>query len=141
MSELPRLGLEPSPELAGFWEATNRGVLLLARCDACAKVIWYPRPFCSTCGSTEVSWFESSGRGAVYTYTVVRKSSPPFDAVTPYVVAFVELDEGPRFLTNIVGCDPETVRIGQRVMVEFDPPNDYGALYRFRPESAEEVTA
>jgi uncharacterized OB-fold protein len=140
VSGLPRLALEPSPELSLFWEATTRGVLMLARCDSCGNVIWYPRPFCPTCGSTDVSWFESTGRGAVYTYTVVRKTSAPFDAAAPYVVAFVELDDGPRVLTNIIGCDPESVRIGQRVTVEFDPPEPGGALYRFRPEVPEEVS-
>jgi uncharacterized protein len=122
------------PDSAPFWEATRRGVLLLPRCDRCAEPIWYPRFFCPVCGGTDTSWFEASGNGVVYTFTVVRKSRREgYATAVPYVVASVELDEGPRIFTNIVDCDPETVRIGQRVSVTFATTEGGYALYRFRP--------
>lgn len=122
------------PDTAPFWEATRRGVLLLRRCDRCAEVIWYPRFFCPACGGTQTSWFEAGGHGSVYTFTVVRKSRRDgYATAVPYVVASVELDEGPRIFTNIVNCDPDVVRIGQRVTVTFVPTAGGFALYRFRP--------
>lgn len=125
------------PDNARFWDATRRGVLLLQRCDRCGEVIWYPRFFCPGCGATETSWFEASGNGVIYAFTVVRKSRREgYATAVPYVVASVELDEGPRIFTNIIDCDPETIRIGQPVRVTFVATGDGFGLYRFRPVSA-----
>lgn len=125
----------PEPETQRFWDALNDHVLALQRCATCQEVIWYPRFFCPRCGGTDTSWFQASGDGVIYTFTVVRKSRRPgYDTAVPYVVASVELDEGPRIFANIVDCDPGDVRIGQRVRVTFVPA-DGGrwTLYRFRP--------
>ncbi|MFI0405618.1 Zn-ribbon domain-containing OB-fold protein [Actinomadura sp. 3N508] len=123
-----------------FWTATAEGRLLLPRCESCATVIWYPRPFCPRCGGRHVTWFPASGEATVYSYTVVRKARGEYRDLTPYVVAYVELAEGPRILTNIVGCDPSEVSIGQPVTLMFDPPEEGAAagprLYRFRPHPA-----
>ncbi|TDB83798.1 Zn-ribbon domain-containing OB-fold protein [Actinomadura sp. KC216] len=118
-----------------FWTATAEGRLLLPRCESCATVIWYPRPFCPRCGGRDVTWFPASGEATVYSYTVVRKARGEYRDLTPYVVAYVELAEGPRILTNIVGCDPSEVIIGQPVTLVFDAPKEGAAarLYRFRP--------
>lgn len=122
------------PDTARFWAEAGRGLLVLQRCDDCGAVIWYPRFFCPQCGGTNTSWFNASGGGAVYTFTVVRKSRRAgYAEAVPYVVAVVELDEGPRILTNLVDCDPEVVRIGQRVVLTFVPTPGGSALYRFRP--------
>lgn len=134
MTALPVPEPHLDPDTARFWTATGRGVLLLQRCTACVEVIWYPRFFCPRCGGTDTSWFEASGHGTVYTFTVVRKSRRDgYATAVPYVVGYVELDEGPRILTNIVDCDPGEVRIGQRVTVTFVPTGEGHALYRFRP--------
>ncbi len=122
------------PETAPFWEATARGKLLLSRCEDCGAVIWYPRPLCPACGRPRVSWVEASGRGSVYSFTVVHRNAVDgYREAVPYVVAYVELEEGPRVLTNIVGCDPEAVTIGMPVSATFDDTGHGSALFRFRP--------
>ena len=124
------------PELKVFWDATAEGRLLLPRCNACQTVIWYPRPFCPSCAGLNVTWFEASGRGHIYSYTVNRRGQanlPEYRGAPEYVVAYVELEEGPRVLTNIVECDPDSVAIGQPVEVVFHDTGQGSALIRFRP--------
>ncbi len=138
MSDLGPSGLpvpppNPNLETQRFWDATAEGRLELPRCDSCGHVVWYPRERCDQCGSTSVTWFEASGRGTVYSCTVTRRIPGSWRAAAPFVLAYVELDEGPRVVTNIVGCDPETVHIGQAVQVVFDPTPDGPALLRFTP--------
>lgn len=121
------------PETEEFWAATAQGKLLLRRCDDCGTVIWYPRPYCPACASLSTSWFEASGRGSVYTYTVVHRSVVEgYREAVPYVLAYVELDEGPRVMTNIVDCPPGEVTVGMAVRVVFEDTGDGSALYRFR---------
>jgi uncharacterized OB-fold protein len=120
-------------ETAVFWEATAEGTLLLPRCDHCDAVIWYPRAFCPVCASLDVTWFAASGRGTVYSFTVVRRPAPPYDRSGPFVVAYVELEEGPRVLTNIVECEPDAVEVDMPVEVVFHDTGEGRALYRFRP--------
>jgi uncharacterized OB-fold protein len=124
------------PEVKQFWDATAEGRLLLPRCVECAAVIWYPRPFCPQCASTRVEWIEASGHGTVYSFTVNRRGVadlPAYRDAGVYVLAYVELDEGPRVMTNVVDCDPDGVRIGQRVEVVFHDTGQGTALPRFRP--------
>ncbi len=125
----PQSNLETQP----FWDATAEGRFLLKRCDACGLVIWYPRFLCPDCHSTETSWFEASGRGTIYTFTIVRRGQGPWAAAAPYVAGYVTLDEGPTILTNIVGCDPEQVAIGREVELVWHDTGEGSALYRFRP--------
>jgi uncharacterized OB-fold protein len=133
VTTLPTPKPVPNVETQPFWDATALGMLLLPRCDACGTVIWYPRTLCPVCHSTSVSWFEASGLGTIYTFTVARRGAGMWADAAPYVVASVELDEGPRMLTNIVDCDPESVEIGQRVQVVFHDTGEGTALPRFRP--------
>jgi uncharacterized OB-fold protein len=124
------------PEVKQFWDATAEGRLLLPRCEDCQTVIWYPRPFCPACASTHVGWFQASGRGTVYSFTVNRRGQADLSAYKDagtYILAYVELAEGPRMMTNIVDCDPETVKIGQAVEVVFHDTGQGTALPRFRP--------
>ena len=124
------------PEVKPFWDGTAEGRLLLPRCEDCQVFIWYPRPFCPSCASTRVSWVEASGRGTVYSYTINRRGQADLSAYKEagvYVLAYVELDEGPRMMTNIVDCDPDSVKIGQRVQVVFHDTGEGTALPRFRP--------
>jgi uncharacterized OB-fold protein len=132
-SELPAPAPYVSVETKPFWDATAEGRLVLPRCDECATVIWYPRQLCPGCGSTSVGWIDATGNGTVYSFTVIRKGQGPYREVAPYVLAYVELDEGPRLMTNVVGCDPDTVAIGMPVTVELAPTDKGTALPRFRP--------
>lgn len=130
---LPAPAPERTPETGEFWDATAAGRLLLASCDACATVIWYPKTLCPDCGGHAVSWSPAAGTGTIYSFSVVRRAAGSFRAAVPFVVAYVELDEGPRVLTNIVGCDPDDVSIGQAVQVVFVDTGEGSALYRFEP--------
>lgn len=125
-------------ETATFWEGCAAGRLMIPRCDGCGELIWYPRGFCPWCASTSTTWTEMSGRGIIYSFTISRRGMGSFADVGPYVPAFVELEEGPRLLTNIVGCDAEILEIGQAVSVVFEPagtgPDGRAlAIPRFRP--------
>lgn len=119
-----------------FWGATARGELLIPTCGECSTTSWPPRPFCPCCGAGRApALVPSAGAGTIYSYTVVRKARGDFRELVPYVVAYVELDEGPRLLTNIVDADPEDVRIGRRAELVFDEPGEDGSAprrYRFR---------
>jgi uncharacterized OB-fold protein len=129
----------PDQSTAHYWEAAARGELVIKRCDNCGRAHFYPRPFCPVCWSTAVRWERASGRGTVYTFSVVRRSDlPPFRDRVPYVPAIVELAEGPRMMTAIVDVDPADVRIGMEVDVAFAPagPDGSAAVPVFRPASA-----
>ena len=116
-----------------FWDATARGQFLLQRCDTCDLVIWFPRSRCPQCATTALPTFAASGKGVVYSHTVIRKVGNEYKGAVPFVVAYVELDEGPRIMTNIVGCGPDDVTVGMRVEIEFNDTGEGSALYRFRP--------
>ncbi|MBV9545045.1 MAG: Zn-ribbon domain-containing OB-fold protein [Chloroflexi bacterium] len=127
------------PEIKNFWDATAQGKLLLPRCQDCDTYIWYPRPFCPACASLRITWVAASGRGTVYSFTVNRRGAadlPEYRQVGTYVLAYVELEEGPRVMTNIVDCDPDSVRIGQAVELVFHDTGQGTALPRFRPAAA-----
>jgi len=102
-----------SPETAPFFEAAAAGRLLIRRCTACGERHHYPRASCPFCGSDRTEWTEASGLGTVYSYSVMRR------VPAPYAIAYVTLDEGVTMMTNIVDCDLDAIRIGQRVRVVF----------------------
>jgi uncharacterized OB-fold protein len=107
-------------ETRGYWEGAGREELVLQRCADCGTVQHRPRAVCASCLSGEIEHFVASGRGSVHTYTVTHQNGvPPFRDAVPYVLAYVELEEGPRLMTNIVGCDPARVEIGMDVVVDF----------------------
>jgi len=113
---LPVADIESKP----YWDATAEGKLLIKRCRTCGKVFFYPRSFCPACWSGDTEWIEASGRGRVYTFTVILQNDlPPFRDRLPYVIAVVELDEGVRMTTNIEGCAPDEVRCQMPVQVAF----------------------
>ena len=127
----------PEPDTQAFWEGAQQGQLKYQRCDACQAVVFTPRAHCTACGSGKLSWHTSKGAGTIYTYSVVRQNrSPAFAELGAYVVAYVDLDEGFRMMTNIVGvADPtKDVHVGQRVQVEFEQQSsgDY-PIPLFRP--------
>jgi len=98
-----------------YWSAAAEGRLLFQECPACGNRQFYPRSLCIACGETP-EWKEASGRGTVHTYTVIRQNwAAPFKELMPYVVAMVELEEGPRMMTNITDCTPDDMSIGMPV--------------------------
>lgn len=116
-----------------FWAATAQGRFQLQRCDDCNTVIWFPRRQCPTCWKEDLSTFDATGKGVVYSYTIIRKGAMAYKEAAPFVVAYVELEEGPRVMTNIVDCDPESVTVGMPVSIVFHDTGNGNALYRFRP--------
>jgi uncharacterized OB-fold protein len=129
----PRPAPIPDPESAPFWAATLEGRLVLQRCSACGHAQLYARPHCLVCRGPVV-WEDASGTGTVYSYTVIRQNpSRSFRHLIPFVVALVDLDEGPRVMTNIVGAAAEEVRIGDQVKVRFEPVSDQASLPLFEP--------
>lgn len=111
----------PGPVSEPFWAACRRHELVVQHCTACDAFVFYPRSTCPSCGSGELTWRPVSGRGALHTFTVARRATHPklADRV-PYVIAIVELDEGPRLTSTVVDVDPDTLRIGQRLVVGFE---------------------
>ena len=117
------------PDNASFWQAATQGRLMLKRCNACGEVHWFPRPICPLCGSDDTLWVPASGKGTVYSVTVTRKAGP-----VPFALAYVTLEEGATMMTNIVDCDLDTVRIGDKVEVVFKPSRGGQAVPMFRPQ-------
>lgn len=133
-------------ETRAFWEGCGRHELVLQRCRACRSVQFRPRALCAKCLSSEIEHFVASGRGSVYTFTVTHQNQHPnFREACPYVLAYVQLEEGPQLMTHVVGCSPDDVHVGMPVRVDFvdlevDPVKDAArgieggtAIPRFRP--------
>lgn len=117
-----------------FWDAAREHKLVLQHCESCNRPIHYPRIACPHCGSERLGWRTASGKGRIYSYTVVVSNAPSaFLADMPYVVAVVELDEGVRMLSNIVDCDPDQLRCDMPVEVTFERLDDEFTLPKFRP--------
>ena len=136
MSELPAKAPETNSETQRFWDATAEGRIELPKCDNCGFIPWYPRLMCPDCQSTDMTWTVMSGTGTVYTHSVTRAGgSRSWREQLPFVLAYVQLDEGPTMLTNIVDCDPDTVEVGMAVTAVFDDTGEGTALIRFKPAS------
>jgi len=117
-----------------FWDATREGRLVLQYCPSCRVHVHYPRIACPHCGGDGMEWRRATGRGTLYSYTVVVNNAPSaFVADMPYVVAIVHLEEGVRMLSNVVGCDPAGLRCDMAVEVVFERLNDEFTLPKFRP--------
>ena len=130
MSNIPTPDAESQP----YWDATKEGRLLIRRCNACKRAYFYPRDFCPHCWSEDVSWEEASGRATLYTWSVVRRNDlPPWPERVPYIPAVVDLEEGPRMMTNIEGCAPEDLTIGMPLVVDFRVETEDITAPIFRP--------
>lgn len=117
-----------------FWEAARQEKLVIQRCKDCDEYIFYPRIACPYCFSDNIEWVEASGKGTVYSYTVVENNAPSaFINDIPYVVAVVRLEEGVQMLSNIVGCEPCDVRCDMAVNVTFEKLDDEFTLPKFKP--------
>lgn len=135
MTEYTKPLPKPDPVTAPFWDSVNRGALEVQRCDDCASFVFYPRAICPSCGSRRLTWTPVSGRGRIYSLTIVhRPTSNAFKADSPYVVALVELEEGCRMMSNIIEVEPDPahVRIGMPVEVVYDRVTGDVTLPKFR---------
>ena len=122
------------PDTRPYWDAAREGRLLIRRCNACGEAYFYPRSFCPKCWSEDVVWEEASGRATLYTWSVVHRNDlPPFPERVPYVAAVVDLDEGPRMMTNVEGCAFEDLRVGMALQVDFRVESDEITVPIFRP--------
>jgi uncharacterized OB-fold protein len=117
-----------------FWAAARERRLVLQHCRRCDRAIHYPRIACPHCGADDLDWKEASGRGTIYSFTIVQANAPSaFVAGIPYVVAVIRLAEGVQMLANIVECDPGKLVCDQPVEVTFERLNDEFTLPQFRP--------
>ena len=126
----------PRPTAASlpFWAAAKRHELQIQRCGSCGAHIFYPREVCPECLSSDLQWIKVSGKGTVYSYTIAQAPThPAFAEQVPYVIAIVELAEGPPLTTNITGCKPDEVRVGMPVVATFDDVTPEMTLVKFRP--------
>ncbi len=124
----------PTEETAEFWAGCMQRELRLQRCMSCNKYQFPPQGFCRHCSANNLNWTAVSGRGKVLSYTIVHWSpNPAYAADAPYSLALIQLDEGPRMLTNIVGCPPAEVRIGMEVAAVFEHCAPDITLPKFKP--------
>jgi len=126
-----------SPELTRpFWEAAKRHELVLPRCKSCDYLFFYPRSECPRCLSNQLEWMRVSGRGRLHTYTIVNQpANAAFRDDTPYVYAVVQLDEGPRMVSNVVQCAVDAVSVDMPLEAVFDDVTPEWTLVKFKPAS------
>ncbi|MEI8400086.1 MAG: Zn-ribbon domain-containing OB-fold protein [Alcaligenaceae bacterium] len=130
-----------NPDSQVYWDSANQERLMIRHCKACNVLHFMPRYLCPACWSTELEWIQASGFGVVHSFTVVRRAPmKEFDHLVPYVVALIELSEGPRMMANILGPDALTTRIGDQVKVCFEQRGPDAKVPQFvrhlAPESA-----
>ena len=122
----------PTPDTREFYAAARRGELVFQRCAACGRFRHYPRPICPSCLAREYSWERVSGRGSVYTWTIVRGPTlPAFEHKVPYNVVDVLLEEGVHFVAEVLDCPPEEIHAGMAVVATFVPLSDDITLVKF----------
>ncbi|MGH3756785.1 Zn-ribbon domain-containing OB-fold protein [Actinophytocola sp.] len=136
--DLLQPSISPSPDAAPFWAAAAQHRLEIPRCNPCGRHFFYPRALCPLCGSRDVGWVESAGTGVLYSFCIQHRSSVPGLAeATPFVTCLVDLDEGVRLMSFLVGVPPEPDQItcAMRVRVDFHDLRDGHTLPVFRPAS------
>ena len=117
-----------------FWEAAKRHELVMPRCTTCDHLFFYPRSECPRCFSATLEWVRVSGRGRLHSFTIVyQPANAAFRDSAPYVYAVVQLDEGPRLVSNVVQCDPEAVRVDMPLVAVFDDVTPEWTLVKFKP--------
>jgi uncharacterized OB-fold protein len=136
MTEARRPRPQPTPETQHFWDGTRAGELRLQRCDDCQHTYFPPRPFCPACASHSVSVFAASGQATLASYVINYRPHPAWDE--PYSIAIVELEEGPRLMSNVVGCPqtPEALQLDMPLQVTFEVVDDEISLPLFTPASS-----
>ena len=119
------------PDNADFWKSASEGKLLVPRCQNCSEFHWYPRRHCPFCASAAIEWTVASGRGTIYSFSVMRRAEGG-----QYVIAYVKLDEGTTMLTNIVDADPDALSVDQVVELVFKSSAGGQAVPMFKPKDA-----
>jgi uncharacterized OB-fold protein len=125
-----------TPEAMPYWEGAREGKLMLPRCQACAKAFFYPRVVCPFCASRDITWIQASGRGRLYSFAIAHQiMNKAFRVKPPVILAMVELEEGPRLLTNLVNvaADPGTLHCDMPVEVVFEKLTAEISLPMFQP--------
>ncbi len=122
----------PDGDSQVYWEGIARGELRIQRCVTCTRYVFYPRSICPHCFSDRLSWVAASGKGTIYSYTVAHQAFGPFAREVPFVIAIVELEEGVRMLTRIIGSPRERIAIGAPVHVSFESIAEGPTLPYFR---------
>ena len=130
----------PTPTTKPFWEGTRAGELRLPHCEACDRKFLYPRIRCPFCGSDRLGWVRASGRGNLHSYVINHMPAPGWEGEVPYVIAVVQLEEGPRMLSNLVGVapEPEALELDMPLEVVFEPRGDV-VLPLFKPADSKEA--
>lgn len=117
-----------------FWDSCHRHEMLLQKCDQCHSFHYPPGPICPTCFSNNLKWEKVSGLGEVYSFIIVRRPpGPEWEADVPYVMADIELPEDVRMISNVIGCQPEDVRIGMKLTLVYDDVTEAVTLPKFKP--------
>jgi len=131
---MKRLLPQATPETAHFWDGCRSGELLLQRCRSCQKAHFPPRPVCPHCASREIEIFRASGKATLYSYTIVYRPRPDM-GTEPHSIAVVTLAEGPRMMTNVIGCPqtPEALQLDMALEVVFVKQSDLISLPQFQP--------
>jgi uncharacterized protein len=128
---------EPNADSRPYWEAARAQRLLIRRCKACGETHFMPRHACPKCWSDELEWVDSQGQGTVHSFSIVHRASlPEFASQVPFVVALVDLDEGPRMFANVIGAGALDVAIGERVRVVFEDRGDGNLIPQFTRAAA-----
>lgn len=127
---------QPDDDSREFYEAARRHELMLMRCRSCGAYRLPSRPRCPDCWSTDTEWTRASGRGTLYSFGLMHQKFPGFEAETPYQYAIVELAEGPRIVSNVVGVPGEEVRVDMPLQAVFDDVSDDATLIRFTKASS-----
>lgn len=129
---------EPTPETRKYWDGLASGSLRIQQCIPMKHSYFYPRTSCPVCGTEDVEWVTASGRARLHSYVISHRPAPGFSP--PYVIAVVELEEGPRMMTNIVGVPPLAgqLDLDMELVVEFEARSDEITVPLFRPATAEE---
>ncbi len=138
MTSLPVPDIPAGDEVAPYWASAAVGTLSVARCRRCARYFWYPRSRCPWCAGEEVEFREVSGTGVVYSFTVNRRPPARYREAPPLVNAYVELDEGPRVLTQLVDIDVEALHVGMPVRALFAADAEGTGLLRFSADHQKE---
>ena len=125
-----------TPDMAEFFAGAREGKLMVRKCEGCGELHFPAHSFCAHCGSTKASWTAVSGRGEIYSFNIMHQVyHPGFATEVPYAVVDVKLEEGPKFVSNLVGIKPHDIRIGMPVEVIFEKMSDEVMLPKFRPRT------
>lgn len=125
-----------TPEAKPYWDGLKEQKLMLPKCEACGKPFFYPRLFCPHCHSSRITWIQASGRGRLYSFEIAHQSlNPAFKIKPPYILAMIELEEGPRLMSNLINIepDPQLVKCDMPVEIVYERLTDEVTIPLFQP--------